>query len=160
MTDIAFHVGIADVMGYACRLVRKAYASGAGVCVCAQAETLARLDQALWTFSPLDFIAHDVLTADAAAPAANASAPAANASAPAANAACGRPASVELVVSAALSGNHQVLINLEPQIPQAFERFERLIELVSAAPDDLAAARERWKHYKSKGYPLLKHELA
>ena len=33
MTDIAFHTGIADPLDYACRLLRKAYRSGARAAV-------------------------------------------------------------------------------------------------------------------------------
>ena len=60
MTDIAFHVNLADPEGYACRLLRKASASGAQVVVVGDPAQLRALDQALWTFSPADFVAHAV----------------------------------------------------------------------------------------------------
>ena len=50
MTDVAFHTGIADPLDYACRLLRKAYRSGARVAVHGAPATLDRLDQALVAF--------------------------------------------------------------------------------------------------------------
>ena len=61
MTEVSFHTGVPDVLGYACRLVRKAVRKGSRVVVCAPIETLRRFDQALWAFDPLDFIAHATL---------------------------------------------------------------------------------------------------
>ena len=54
MTDIAFHTGIANPLDYACRLLRKAYRSGARVAVHGEPALLDRLDQALWTFEPVE----------------------------------------------------------------------------------------------------------
>ncbi len=66
MTDVAFHTGIANPLDYACRLLRKAYWSGARVAVHGEAALLDRLDQALWTFEPLEFVPHIVLPRDGA----------------------------------------------------------------------------------------------
>ena len=64
MTDVAFHTGIANPLDYACRLLRKAYRSGARVAVHADPALLDRLDQALWTFEPLEFVPHIMLPRD------------------------------------------------------------------------------------------------
>ena len=58
MTQLEFHTGIADVMGYGCRLLRKAYRRNTRVIVCGEAERLSRLDVLLWTFEQLEFIPH------------------------------------------------------------------------------------------------------
>ena len=58
MTEIAFHLGAADPLGYACRLLRKALARGATPVVTAPPEALAQLDRLLWTFDPLEFLPH------------------------------------------------------------------------------------------------------
>ena len=50
MTEVMFHLNVPDRLGYACRLLRKAYGSGAKVVVSAPPATLARLDVLLWTF--------------------------------------------------------------------------------------------------------------
>ena len=53
-----------------------------------------------------------------------------------------------------------MLINLHPSPPPFFSRFERLVEIVGAGADDIAAGRERWRFYKERGYALRSHNLA
>ena len=53
-----------------------------------------------------------------------------------------------------------MLVNLALQTPSFFSRFERLIEVVTPADDDRAAARDRWRFYKERGYPLSSFDLA
>ncbi|MCC6533186.1 MAG: DNA polymerase III subunit chi [Burkholderiales bacterium] len=54
-----------------------------------------------------------------------------------------------------------VLVNLRTEIPPFFSRFERMIEIVSAIDDDdKRAARERYRHYRDRGYELRTHDLA
>ena len=47
MTDIEFHVNVPDKLHYSCRLLRKAYRSGANAVVTAEPELLLQLDQHL-----------------------------------------------------------------------------------------------------------------
>lgn len=139
MTEVAFHFNVPDKLAYSCRLLRKAWGSGARVVVTGEPQTLSRLDLMLWTFSALEFVPHCHVTA---APATLAATP--------------------VVLADALHGcpHHEVLVNLGPEIPDGFERFERFIELVTLAPDDRSAARSRWKHYADRGYALKRHDLA
>jgi DNA polymerase-3 subunit chi len=51
-----------------------------------------------------------------------------------------------------------VLVNLGQDVPPGFESFERFIEIVSSAPDDRLAGRQRWNHYKQRGYALKAHD--
>ena len=44
--------------------------------------------------------------------------------------------------------------------PEDFERFARLIEIVSAQPQDRAGARQRWNHYKKHGLQPQAHDAA
>jgi len=39
-------------------------------------------------------------------------------------------------------------------VPEHFARFERLLEVVGDAPDDLTAGRERYRFYRDRGYPM------
>lgn len=139
MTEVAFHFNVPDKLVYSCRLLRKAWGSGARVVVTAEPETLTRLDQMLWTFSALEFVPHCRLTA---APATVAATP------------------VVLAGSLQACPHHDVLVNLGPQVPEGFERFERFIELVTLDDEDRAAARIRWKHYTDRGYAMKRHDLA
>jgi len=53
-----------------------------------------------------------------------------------------------------------VLLNLGARIPEGFENFARLIEVVSQSSDDLHSGRSRWKDYAARGYDLKRHDLA
>ncbi len=140
MTEVAFHFNVPDKLAYACRLLRKATSAGSRVVVTGEPELLRRLDQALWTFSALEFIPHcHVAAADAQVVAAS---PVVLAEAPR-----GTP-------------HQEVLVNLGGPVPEGFERFERLIELVSQDEADRLQARTRWKHYADRGYAITRHDLA
>jgi DNA polymerase-3 subunit chi len=56
--------------------------------------------------------------------------------------------------------HQEVLVNLGGAVPEGFERFERLIELVSQEESDRLQARTRWKHYADRGYAITRHDLA
>ena len=58
MTEVAFHFNAPDRVAYACRLLRKAVASGAKLVVTGSPDVLQQLDRALWTFSAVDFVPH------------------------------------------------------------------------------------------------------
>ncbi|MFJ5446308.1 DNA polymerase III subunit chi [Methylobacillus methanolivorans] len=47
-----------------------------------------------------------------------------------------------------------ILINLDSQYPPFFSRFKRLIEVVGLDEDDRAAARERYRFYRDRGYEI------
>lgn len=138
MTEVAFHFNVPDKLQYGCRLLRKAWGSGARVVVTGEAETLRQLDLLLWTFSALEFVPHCQLDAPAATVAAT-----------------------PVLLSGALDAcpHHEVLVNLGSEVPAGFERFERFIELVTLADADRTAARRRWKHYTDRGYAMKRHDL-
>jgi DNA polymerase-3 subunit chi len=140
MTEVAFHFNAPDQVGYACRLLRKAVANDARVVVTGEAPVLSDLDLALWTFAPLEFIPHGRV--GVAEESLLARSP------------------VVLAESPASAPHHQVLLNLGPGVPQGFEQFERLIEVVTEEPSDRQRARERWRHYADRGYAILRHDLA
>jgi DNA polymerase III subunit chi len=53
-----------------------------------------------------------------------------------------------------------VLVNLGQGMPEGFERFDRVIEVVTHDEADRNAARVRWKHYAERGYTMVRHDLA
>ena len=142
MTEVEFHFNVGDKLSYSCRLLRKARAGGAKVMVTAEPNLLAQLDQMLWTFSNTEFLPHCRGDAE---PATLALTPILLATSPSDPAFEGSP--------------HGVLVNLGQVVPEGFERFERFIELVGSAEDDRLSARQRWKHYKDRGYVLKKYDL-
>jgi DNA polymerase-3 subunit chi len=139
MTDIAFHFNVADKLDYACRLLRKAWRAGPQVGVVGEAELLGRLDRELWCFEPLEFIPH--------------------ASTRAASQPQGRHTRIWLGSRPQDFPHHGVLVNLGAGVPEGFERFDRLIEIVGLHPEDRQQARRRWKHYADAGYEIARHEV-
>lgn len=138
MTEIAFHFNAPDKVAYACRLLRKAVASKARVVVTGSPDVLRRLDQELWTFSALDFVPH--CTGNSPEPVLSAS-------------------PVVLTAAAGNAPHQQVLLNLGEEVPEGFERFERLIEVVTLDDGDRHVARERWRHYAVRGYAIDRKDL-
>jgi DNA polymerase-3 subunit chi len=51
----------------------------------------------------------------------------------------------------------QVLINLADDVPNFFGRYERVVEVVIQSEKELG--RDRYRHYRDRGYPLQYHEL-
>ena len=139
MTAIAFHVNVADKLGYSCRLLRKAYLSGAKVAVTGEPEVLGELDRLLWSYSPAQFVPHCFAGAPERIVAAT---------------------PILLTGSPAAATQHEVLVNIGQTVPADFEHFQRFIEVVALAGDDAAAGRGRWKHYVALGYDLAKHDMA
>lgn len=58
------------------------------------------------------------------------------------------------------NGPAAALINLHPDPPPFFGRFERMAEIVGASEDDVAAGRERYRFYRERGYVLRAHNLS
>ncbi len=133
MTRIDFHTNIPDKIAYTCRLVRKARAANCQLVLLAgDRSEMATLDQALWTFSELDFLPH-VPLADPHA------------------------SSTPIILTEddqADLPHYEVLVNLSGRTPAHFARFERMVEIVTRDEADTLAGRERYRFYQQRGYPL------
>lgn len=137
MTAIAFHFNAPAKVAYACRLLRKAVSSGSTVAVLADAPLLRKLDEQLWTFSPLDFVPHQLASAglpDAATP-------------------------VWLCERAEQGAGREVLVNLMPDMPEGYEQYPKVIEVVTLDDADRQSARKRWKLYTERGHEIVRHDL-
>ena len=56
--------------------------------------------------------------------------------------------------------HEDVLLNLGAQVPEGFERFGRVVEVVSAQDEaDRGQARVRWRQYQAQGYGIVRHDL-
>ena len=131
MTRIDFHTNVPDKIAYACRLVRKAYLARNQVVLMTQdAAQCALLDQALWTFSAPDFLPHV-------------------------------PAGTTLATQTPIVltdddgepvPHFDILVNLSDRTPAGFSHFKRLFEIISQDPQDAAAGRKRYVHYKQENY--------
>ncbi len=54
---------------------------------------------------------------------------------------------------------NDVLISLAPKVLEFFERFERVAELVAPNEPERAAARERFRIYRDRGFSVQTHNL-
>jgi DNA polymerase III subunit chi len=138
VTEIDGHYNMPDKVSYACRLLRKAVAAhGARLVVVADGATLEAIDQALWTLQPAEFIPHCRITDEAHI--------------------VSRSPVVLAESGEASLPDRPILVNLGAELPARFERFERLIDIVSSDDADKLAGRTRWRHYKVRGYAIRTH---
>ena len=138
MTQIDFYTHVEDRLATACRLAAKAYAQKLRMTVlCPDADAAARFDRSLWTCSATGFVPH-CLARDPLAPV--------------------TPIVVD--VEGAEPDHNQVLLNLRPEWPPLFSRFQRLIEVVSLEEEDRRFARERYRFYRDRGYEIRSHDLS
>lgn len=141
MLEIAFHFNAPDKVSYACRLLRKAVASDAKVVVVVPPEQLANLDESLWTFSQLEFLAHCRIDS-----------PRSLRQASPVHLACSLDAMDEFTPRG-------VLLNLSDTICTGFDQFTRVIEVVTSEEKDRKSARLRWKYYGDQGFVITRHDL-
>ena len=137
MTRIDFYTHVEDKLRTACALAGKACGLGMKVTVfCPDADTALRFDRLLWTTPAISFVPHcgpdDALAGET-------------------------PVIVDFQGEKLL--HDEVLINLRPEWPPFFSRFQRLVEIVSREDDDRAAARERFRFYRDRGYEIGTHDL-
>jgi DNA polymerase III subunit chi len=137
LTEVEFHTGVADRIGFACRLLRKAHRRGVRVLVTAPPEDLAALDRALWVFEEREFVPHVRMPGAAAAVAAR--------------------TPIWLAPQAGAEGAPRVLLNLGAEAPVDLATLDRLIEVVGSDPDDAERGRGRWRAYKQVGMQIRHH---
>ena len=144
MTEISFHLNIADMQGYTLRLLHKAWRSQPRVALLGAEDFLQDISTALWGQAPTAFVPHcwasDAVRMQDA----------------------GRLVLATPQSLGAVSPAVDVLVKLGQGTEPAagFERFVRLIELVPADEAAGADARLRWKHYQKRGFPLHLHDRA
>lgn len=123
---------------FACRLAEKAWKLGhrihAHVDDTAEAT---RLDDLLWTFRQGSFVPHEIV-ATGTTPA----------------------APVTIGADAALAPPADLLINLAGDVPESFERYARVVEIVDGSEASRQAGRERHRRYKAAGATPETHAVA
>jgi len=138
MTSIDFYFNAGDRLQVACRLAGKALAQGKQMLIYApDTDTAQRVDRMLWTWPATGFVPHCSMHDSIAG-----QTPVLIGDQPAAATRC------------------DVLLNLAADPPPAFERFERLLEVVTLDDTERLAARERYRFYRDRGYRIADHDLA
>lgn len=125
---------------FAGRLAEKARRLGHRVLLVVDSESEARaLDDFLWAHPEDSFVPHRRL-GDETMPA--------------------TPIEIVPVEQAGQSEKHNdVLINLGRSVPDGFERFDRLAEIVIQSEEVLKTTREHFSFYKARGYPVHHQQL-
>jgi DNA polymerase III subunit chi len=142
MTKVDFYILADGAPGnrytVACRLAEKAWQQGRRVFIHTPSlEESRHMDRLLWTWRDAGFVPHGLYPE--ADPALN---------------------PVLIGHSGDPGEEHDVLINLHPEVPPFFSRFERLLEPIDHDETARKAGRGRWGFYKARGYPLESHNLA
>ena len=143
MTQIDFYVlpdsTLEARLDFACRLAETIQRKGYRLHLHAEDEAMAReLDAALWTFRADAYVPH-ALADD--------------------------PLAGEVPVTIGWDDPPpperpvQALLNLSPEIPEWFSRFERVAEIINQHQEVLVAKRRCWQTYKQRGYPIKAHQL-
>lgn len=136
MTQIFFYHGAADRIAAAAALIARACAQKKPLLVYAPDAALAdALDRALWVNNPIGFVPH--VRADSPL-----------------------AAETPVLITDRLEQlpQDERLMNLASEVPPGFSRFTSVIEVV-ADDADRAAARERFRFYKERGYEIQSHDL-
>jgi len=138
LTTIDFYFNADDRLQVACRLATKAWAAGQRVLIFApQAELAQRLDRMLWTSPAIAFVPH-CMAGDAHA----------------------AETPIVIAADAAAAGAREMLLNLGAECAPSFERYARVLEVVSRDAAERRQGRERYAHYRDRGYAIANHDLA
>jgi DNA polymerase-3 subunit chi len=137
MTEVLFYTHVENKVQTACQLSFKALSKSMRVLIfTAGAEATDKVSRMLWSVPSIGFYPH-CRAADKLARV--------------------TPIIVDHIPEPMI--HDEVLINLRDETPSMFSRFRRLIEIVSVEDADRAAARERFRFYRDRGYEIRTHQL-
>jgi DNA polymerase-3 subunit chi len=138
MTTIDFYFNAADRFQVACRLAGKALAQKKRMLIYApEPEAASRIDKMLWTWPAVGFVPHCTVHDPHAA-----------------------QTPVLIACEPESPPDCELILNLGAECPPHFERFERLLEVVSAEETERQAGRGRYRFYQARGYRIRNHDLA
>jgi DNA polymerase III subunit chi len=124
---------------FACRLTEKAYLRDLSIVVANDTPADAQgMDELLWTFSERSFVPHDIcLSADSVHPATK----------------------VHLVAPPTPLPAADLLVNLSGSLPEGWERYPRIAEIIDADEERRRLGRERFKAYRDLKVAPETHQL-
>lgn len=137
MTSILFLTNAADRLQAAAAWVAANWRERRPLVVFAPAADMAeRVDRVLWTQQATGFLPHCRLESSLAAE------------------------TPVLIAGSLDSAPHDAcVLNLSNEIPTGFSRFEQLVEIVSVDDADRLPARDRFRFYRERGYPLESRQM-
>jgi DNA polymerase-3 subunit chi len=138
VTTIDFYFNAEDRLQVACRLAGKAVAQKKRMLIYApEPEIASRIDKMLWTWPAIGFVPHCALHDPLAT-----------------------ETPVLIASDAESPADCGLLLNLAAECPPHFERFERLLEVVTGDAAERDAGRTRYRFYQQRGYKISSHDLA
>lgn len=124
---------------FTCRLIDKIYHLGHRIYVHVDDTSMVdELDELLWSFRPDRFIPHCRLNTDTAP----------------IHIGCDKIDNIEASLPC-----DDVLVNLSGTVPLFFSRFTRVAEVVPLDQNSRDAARQNYRFYNDRGYPLQYHKM-
>ena len=142
MTRIDFYV-LNDAranarLEFVCRLTEKIYSRGHRILLhTSDVKQAGIIDDLLWTWRQNSFIPHEIQDSDSTPD-------------------CPIVISHQQDLSTEL---HDVMINMASDVPLFFSQFERVTEIVDQNEQTRQSARQRYRFYQDRGYPLTSHEI-
>lgn len=141
MTQVDFYIldnaSLAGVEHYCCKLVEKAYKLGHRIHILTNSQDQSeRLNKLLWTFSDISFVPH-VFCSDTLS----------------------KETPVHLSHNLSDVSIDDVLVNLQAALPDNFERFTRIAEIVGDDEQNKQKARQRYRAYQKHQCQVATHEV-
>ena len=143
---VSFYVlggtGLNTRLGYACRLLEKAYKLQNRIHTHTDDANMAQsLDTLLWTFRQGSFVPHELLSPDSQPTA---------------------PITIGSAVPANGTGppDADLLINLAAEVPAFYARYPRIAEIIDGSPAGREAGRARHRFYREQGLEPETHEVS
>ena len=138
-------------LSYACRLAEKAYKLQNRIHAHARDIVMARaLDELLWTFRQGSFVPHELLAP--AGPQEGGQQQGAQPTAPISIGSADADGRIEPPAA-------DLLINLADQVPDFFNRYPRIAEIIDGSPASRESGRVRHRFYRDQGLEPETHEV-
>lgn len=139
--EVAFYILPDDTQAarlqFACSLIEKAHEEKENVYIHAPNEAIAHeIDEKLWAYRDNSFIPHGLV-----------------------NEKISPPPPIQIGFELKPSGRHTLLINLCDEIPDFFQHFRRITEIIIANDNQRELARARFKQYRANACALTTHKL-
>jgi DNA polymerase-3 subunit chi len=122
---------------FACRLAEKAWRLNNTVHIrTGDRQQAEHMDQLLWTFRDGSFVPHEIVQHNA-----------------------DNDAPITIGFEVEVAGEHDLMINLSPEVPSDVRSFPRIAEIVSSDDASRRLSRQHYADYREQGHTLDTHKL-